>query len=138
MAPFVWLVEEQRFITRDSAFLQAPTYHQQLTPGKWNTTCVMCHTTGGKPRILGRELKLSPIVIVISVVFWGGLWGVVGAFLAVPLTSAAQIILNTHESTRPIAVMLSSGPPKERRMRARRKAREEEATAVPDARSRVS
>lgn len=68
-----------------------------------------------EPRILGRELKLSPIVIVISVVFWGGLWGIVGAFLAVPLTSAAQIILDSHETTRPIAVLLSSGPPREKK-----------------------
>ncbi len=68
-----------------------------------------------EPRILGRTLKLSPLVIVISVVFWGGLWGIVGAFLSVPLTAAAQIILDSHENTRSIAVLLSSGPPKETR-----------------------
>ena len=31
-----------------------------------------------EPKILGRELNLSPLVIIISVVFWGGLWGIVG------------------------------------------------------------
>ena len=34
-----------------------------------------------EPRILGRELNLSPLVVVVSVVVWGGLWGVVGGFL---------------------------------------------------------
>lgn len=68
-----------------------------------------------EPKILGRELNLSPLVIIISVVVWAGLWGVVGAFLAVPLTAALQIVLLSSERTRPIAVMLSSGPPPERR-----------------------
>ncbi len=68
-----------------------------------------------EPRILGRELNISPLVVVISVVVWGGLWGIVGAFLAVPLTVIMQIILFSRESTRPIAIMLSSGPPREER-----------------------
>lgn len=62
-----------------------------------------------EPRILGRELNLSPLVVVISVVVWAGIWGVVGSFLAVPLTSILTIILANQETTRPIAIMLSSG-----------------------------
>lgn len=68
-----------------------------------------------EPRILGRELNLSPLVIIISVVAWAALWGVVGAFLAVPLTASMQIVLLASERTRPIAMMLSVGPPAERR-----------------------
>jgi predicted PurR-regulated permease PerM len=68
-----------------------------------------------EPKILGRELRLSPLVVVVCVVVWGGLWGVVGAFLAVPLTVILQIFLASQENTRPIAIMLSSGPPRERR-----------------------
>lgn len=67
-----------------------------------------------EPKILGRELDLSPLVIVLSVVVWGTLWGVVGAFLAVPITSAIQLVLASQENTRPLAVLLSSGPPRER------------------------
>ncbi|MFT7664672.1 MAG: AI-2 transport protein TqsA, partial [Planctomycetota bacterium] len=66
-----------------------------------------------EPKILGRELNLSPLVVIISVVVWAGLWGAVGTFLAVPLTAAMQIILANNETTRPIAVMLGSGPPRE-------------------------
>ncbi|QDU67783.1 AI-2E family transporter [Engelhardtia mirabilis] len=71
-----------------------------------------------EPRILGRELDLSPLVIIVSVVIWGALWGVVGAFLAVPMTATMQIVLASNEVTRPVAVLLSSGPPKgSRRLR---------------------
>ncbi|TDJ79808.1 MAG: AI-2E family transporter, partial [Planctomycetota bacterium] len=54
-----------------------------------------------EPKILGRELNLSPLVIIISVVVWAGLWGVVGGFLAVPLTATIQSILASRENTRP-------------------------------------
>jgi len=66
------------------------------------------------PRILGRELNLSPLVIVVSVVVWAGTWGIAGAFLAVPITSALQVILLSFERTRPIAVLLSGSPPRQR------------------------
>lgn len=68
-----------------------------------------------EPRILGRELNLSPLVVVVSVVVWAGLWGVVGGFLAVPLTAAMQIILASNDTTRPVAVMLGSGPERRKR-----------------------
>lgn len=64
-----------------------------------------------EPRILGRELNISPLVIIISVVFWVGLWGVVGGFLAVPLTAALQIVLANSDRGRPIAILLSGAPP---------------------------
>ncbi|MDP6963756.1 MAG: AI-2E family transporter [Planctomycetota bacterium] len=67
-----------------------------------------------EPKILGRELNLSPLVVVVSVVVWAGIWGVVGAFLAVPLTSAIQIMLLSSERTRPVAILLSIGPSSKR------------------------
>ena len=73
-----------------------------------------------EPRMLGRELNLSPLVILISVVVWAGLWGVPGMFLAVPLTATLQIIMANIESTRPIAVLLGNGPPRRRPLSALR------------------
>ncbi len=70
-----------------------------------------------EPKILGRELNLSPLVIVVSVVVWAGIWGVVGTFLAVPITATIQIVLASQESTRPLAILLSSGPPRPGRRR---------------------
>ncbi len=72
-----------------------------------------------EPRILGRELNLSPLVILVSVVVWAGLWGVAGTFLAVPLTATIQIVLANNDATRPIAILLSSGPPREERKKHR-------------------
>jgi len=66
-----------------------------------------------EPRMLGRELNLSPLVIIISVVTWAALWGVPGTFLAVPLTATVQIILANFESTRPIAILMSNAPPRD-------------------------
>lgn len=66
-----------------------------------------------EPRVLGRELNISPLIIIISVVVWGGIWGIVGAFLAVPLTATIQIILASSEKGRPIAILLSGHPPSE-------------------------
>lgn len=79
-----------------------------------------------EPKILGRQLNLSPLVVVVSVVAWAGLWGIVGTFLAVPLTATLQIVLNGTVTTRPIAVLLSSGPPREERplrVRARKRSK---------------
>jgi AI-2 transport protein TqsA len=51
-----------------------------------------------QPMLLGRKFGISGLVIVLSVVFWGWLWGPVGMFLAVPLTMMIKVLLeNTHE-----------------------------------------
>ena len=82
-----------------------------------------------EPKVLGHQLNLSPLVVIVSVVVWASLWGVVGGFLAVPLTSTIQLVLASRPTTHPIAVLLSSGPPTEEtglraRARNRRRARE--------------
>jgi AI-2 transport protein TqsA len=60
------------------------------------------------PRMQGRSLNLDPVVLLVSLAFWGALWGLVGAFLSSPLTVMAMIILDQFPSTRWIAVLLSS------------------------------
>ncbi len=59
------------------------------------------------PYLLGNSLNLSPFVILASLTIWGGLWGIPGAFLAVPITAVLVIVLSGFESTRPIAVLMS-------------------------------
>ncbi len=58
------------------------------------------------PRIVGRKLGLSPLVVIISLIFWGWVLGPIGMLLSVPLTMIAKIALATNADTRWLAVML--------------------------------
>ena len=60
-----------------------------------------------EPRLIGRSLNLSPLVVLLSLAVWGALWGFAGALLAVPMTVTTMIILSQFEETRPIAILLS-------------------------------
>jgi len=59
------------------------------------------------PMLLGNSLNLSPLVILVSLSVWTSLWGVAGAFLAVPVTATLAIVFSEFAATRPIAVLLS-------------------------------
>jgi AI-2 transport protein TqsA len=61
-----------------------------------------------EPKITGRSLNLSPIVILISLIFWGYVWGIVGMMLAVPLTSALKIFFENIPGLKPIAELISA------------------------------
>ncbi len=61
-----------------------------------------------EPRVMGRALGLSPLVVFTSMVFWGWLWGPVGALLAVPLTMTIKIVMANTEDLRWAAVLLGS------------------------------
>lgn len=59
-----------------------------------------------EPKVMGESLELHPAVILISLVIWGMLWGIVGMFLAAPMTATIKLILERMEHTRPIADLL--------------------------------
>ena len=61
------------------------------------------------PKLQGVRLNLSPLVILIMLSLWGYVWGIVGMFLAVPITSVIQLICANIPTMRPIAILLSSG-----------------------------
>jgi AI-2 transport protein TqsA len=61
-----------------------------------------------EPRLAGRKLDLSPLVIIVSLAFWGSLWGIVGMILAVPLVVVIKTILENTAATRPLARMLAN------------------------------
>ncbi len=60
-----------------------------------------------EPKFVGNKLNLSPLVIILSLVFWGSLWWVVGMLLSVPIMVIINIILAAIPSTRPIAILFS-------------------------------
>ncbi len=61
-----------------------------------------------EPRLMGRAFNLSPVVVLLALAFWGTLWGIPGAILAVPLTASLVIVFAEVDETRPAAVMLSA------------------------------
>lgn len=61
-----------------------------------------------EPRIMGATLNLSPLIIIISLVTWGTIWGIPGMFLCVPLTVILAMVMAEFKKTRSIAILLSS------------------------------
>ena len=62
-----------------------------------------------EPRWMGKSLDLNPIVILLSLIFWGVLWGPIGMLLSVPITAVIKILLERSELTRPVAALFSEG-----------------------------
>ena len=60
------------------------------------------------PRMQGRSLNLDPVVILLSLSFWGLVWGVPGMFLSTPLTVTVMVVADQFPATRWIAILLSS------------------------------
>ena len=60
-----------------------------------------------EPRILGRSLNLSPLVVFVTLTIWGTIWGVLGMIIAVPVTSILVIVMAQFRQTRKVAAFLS-------------------------------
>ena len=59
------------------------------------------------PRVSGRLISVSPLVILVSLLLWGWVWGAPGLLLAVPMTIAALVICAHVDALRPVALLLS-------------------------------
>jgi AI-2 transport protein TqsA len=60
-----------------------------------------------EPRMMGTSLDLSPLLVLLSLIFWGWLWGPWGMVLAVPITSMIKIICENIQPLRPVAILMS-------------------------------
>jgi AI-2 transport protein TqsA len=65
-----------------------------------------------KPRFVGGRLDLSPLVVVLSLLFWGWLLGPMGALAAVPLSIGARFLFESFEESRWLAYLMSDAGPK--------------------------
>ncbi len=59
------------------------------------------------PMLMGRALRLSSFGIIISLAFWGAVWGIPGMFLSVPIMVALMIVCSEIPAVRPVAILLS-------------------------------
>jgi hypothetical protein len=80
LVPAVYLIEDQRWIPRDAAFLTPPNTQAATLIGEWNANCIKCHATHGQPRV------------------------------ANPMASEAEVIIDTHVAEFGIACEACHGP----------------------------
>ena len=61
-----------------------------------------------QPRLMGSRLNISPLVVIVSLLAWGAIWGIAGMFLCMPITVILMIVFSYFPKTRPIAIVLSA------------------------------
>ncbi len=93
------------------AFLQ---FDSIVTPLILLAVLVAMQTTIGnvvEPKVMAFSLDLSPLVVLVALIFWGWLWGLVGMIIAVPMTAILKIIFENIEALKPLG-RLMGGPVK--------------------------
>ncbi len=58
-------------------------------------------------KIIGRRVRLNPLVVTIAMMFWGLLWGPIGLVLAIPITAGIKAVCDNVESLEPFGRLLS-------------------------------
>jgi predicted PurR-regulated permease PerM len=58
------------------------------------------------PKVIGKRLKLNPLVVTIALLVWGWLWGAMGLILAIPITGAMKIIFDHIDGLRPFGMWM--------------------------------
>jgi len=66
--------------------------------------------SGLEPRMMGSRLGLSTLVVFLSLVFWGWVWGGVGMLLSVPLTMVVKILMQNSDELQWVAILLDKMP----------------------------
>ncbi len=119
-APFFWafLIFILNFIPTIGSLVATifPTIFALLQFGDFSTAILVLAIVGGiqviignfvDPRLMGNSLNMSTLVVFLSLVVWGAIWGVIGMLLSVPITVICILILSEFPSGRPIAILLS-------------------------------
>lgn len=89
----------------------AAIHHNSLSYFLWTFLLVQAAQTLVanfiEPKIVGKSLNLSPLVVFLTLTIWGTIWGVLGMIIAVPVTSILVIVLAQFPNTRYVAILLS-------------------------------
>ena len=88
------------------SFLDLPFGYQPFAVAVLLIGCHAASSSLVEPMMIGNAVGLSPLIILMSLTFWGLCWGIVGMFLAVPLTVTLKIMLLNIEQTWGIAKLL--------------------------------
>ncbi len=86
-----------------------PTYWQSIVAAICMLSIQQVMGSFIEPKVQGDNLNLSPVVILISLVFMGWLWGITGALLSVPLAVALKIVCENIQALKPLSIMMGSG-----------------------------
>lgn len=84
-----------------------PTYYAFVVAG----TYLLLTSLEGQfitPAILGKTMNTGPVLIMLSLVFWGWLWGLMGVFLSVPILIAVSLVASEYETTARLATLLGA------------------------------
>ena len=60
-----------------------------------------------EPKLFGEAFGLHPVTIILSLIFWGMIWGIIGILLAAPITAVIKISFEKFDTTLPIAKFLA-------------------------------
>jgi len=63
------------------------------------------------PSILGRSMSMSPVLVFVSIVVWGWMWGMMGVFLSVPILIAARMVCEAYDGLKPLGFILGAEVP---------------------------
>ncbi len=61
-----------------------------------------------EPKLMGRSLNISSLITIMSLFFWGAIWGITGMIVSIPITVIMVIIFSQFEKTKSIAIILSA------------------------------
>jgi predicted PurR-regulated permease PerM len=90
------------------ALLQFPTLWQGAALGAGLLAIAFVVGNILMPRMQGRSLNIDPVILLLSLAFWGAVWGGTGMFLSTPLTMLVMVVLAQFEGSRWIAVLISA------------------------------
>ena len=60
-----------------------------------------------EPRVMGQSFDVSPVFLLLALIFFGMIWGIIGMFLATPIVSIIKIVLQQNEWGRPVAELMA-------------------------------
>ena len=95
-------------LTTAVALVQFPTLGPVIAVAAGVSTWQFVIGNFVQPRMTSESLNLSAVVVLLALAIWGLMWGIVGAFLAAPMTVMIMIVLAQFPSTRWIAILLSA------------------------------